>query len=226
MSDRSQWKMLHLLYTIPPSAQKGLSTAELLEAGIDCYSDTMQPLIRSGVITVEQDRYALSDAAAAMLETFIVANRRWSGKDILIDYPKAFVIMPFHEPWSEKVYDQLIKPAIEGASLACVRGDTSLRIGDLSQNIWNEILEAGIIVADVSAINANVFYEIGLAHAVGKEVFILKQKDLKIPADFGGAHYYEYDLNDLSAAKDKLQADLSALALENHFQAVKALLKR
>ena len=54
----------------------------------------------------------------------------------------------------------------------------------------------------------NINYEIGLATALGKPVFLFKQKDAKLPADFGGAHYYEYDLNDAVATKQKLSAEL------------------
>ena len=44
MSDRSQWKMLHLLYTLPPSKEEGLTGQELADAGIDCEPDTFRPL--------------------------------------------------------------------------------------------------------------------------------------------------------------------------------------
>lgn len=223
MSNRSQWKMMHLLYTLPPSSQAGLTYPELAQTGIDCASDTFQMLVNSGAVIEKDTRYMLSDASAALLGCCMVANRRWNSKDIWVDYPKVFVIMPFSESWSQQVYNDFIKPSIINAELECVRGDTSVRIGDLSQNIWNEIIQAGIIIADVSVVNANVFYEIGLAHALGKDVFILKEKNAKVPADFGGSHYYEYDLNDLTAAKDKLSTDLSAFAAENRFKEVKDL---
>ncbi len=225
MSTRSQWKMLHLLYTLPPSLQQGLTYSELNSVGLDCGPDTFQPLINAEAIQLSGDRYVLSKAAMGILGNCIVANRRWASKDIWVDFPKAFVIMPFSESWSPTVYDLFIEPAVLGAQLECVRGDTSLRIGDLAQNIWNDILQAGIIIADVSAVNANVFYEVGLAHALGKEVFLLKQKDKNIPADFGGSHYYEYDLNNLQAAKDMLQTELSNFSKENNFQNVKSLRK-
>ena len=223
MSNRSQWKMLHLLYTLPPSNQQGLTYAELSEVGIDCSADTIQPLITSGAVHILNDRFLLSNPAIGILTNCIVANRRWSSNDIWVDYPKAFVIMPFRETWSKNVYDNFIKLSIEDSGLQCSRGDTSLRIGDLAQNIWNEILQAGVIIADVSSLNANVFYEIGLAHALGKEVFLLKQKDKKVAADFGGSHYYEYDLNDLKTAKDCLQIELQAFAKEFKFEKVKVL---
>lgn len=226
MSSRSQWKMLHLLYTLPPSAQEGLSYQELYEVGIDCGPDTFQPLLQAGAVVQQNDRFVLSHMASAMLTQFVVANRRWTGRDIWVDYPKVFVIMPFSQNWSDRVYEELIKPAVDGAGLECVRGDHSVRIGDLAQDIWNEILQAGMLVADVSALNSNVFYEIGLAHSLGKEVFILKQKDAKVPADFGGAHYYEYELDDLKAGCSLLREELDKFSKEQFFTQVKSLRNR
>jgi hypothetical protein len=41
--------------------------------------------------------------------------------------------------------------------------------------------------------NPSVYYEIGLADALGKPVFLFKQANVPLPADFSGIHYYEYD---------------------------------
>ena len=46
-----------------------------------------------------------------------------------------------------------------------MRGDSIVRVGDLSTNVWKSITQAGVIVAEVSVPNPNVYYEIGLADA-------------------------------------------------------------
>ena len=221
MGNREIWKMLHLLYTAPPGPQPGLSLQELLSAGLDCNHDTYSPLTLSGAVLRDNDRFCLSPSAIELLKDCVVANRKWEGFDIWVDYPKAFVIMPFSKRWSRKVEEKLIKPAIDGADLKYVRGDTSPRADELTKNVWNELLRAGVIIADISALNANVFYELGLAHALGKEVFILKQKDASVPADFRGAHYYSYDLNDLEAGMKKLRNGLKTFVKNNAFAGVK-----
>jgi hypothetical protein len=106
----------------------------------------------------------------------------------------------------------MIQPAVTGAGLECVRGDELVRVGALTENVWKGIVRAGLMIADVSAPNPNVFYEIGLAHGIGKDVFVLKQDAARVPADFGGAHYYEYSLQDLPDGRNRLQAALSAWA--------------
>jgi len=140
-----------------------------------------------------------------------------------VDYPSAFVVMPFSETWSDIVYRDLIKPGVEDAGLQCIRGDTVVRIGDLTQNIWGALLRAGVVIADVSALNANVFYELGLTHAIGKDAIILKQAASKVPADIGGAHYHEYDLQAMDRSKSWLSSELSEWAKKGHSQAVKSL---
>lgn len=222
MSHRAMWKMLHLLYTLKPGITS-LNAQELADAGVDCGPDTIYPLEQSGAVMNTGGNYSLTPPAIAILQTCVVANRRWPGNDLWVDYPEVFVVMPFSQPWSDMVYQTLLKPAIEGANFACVRGDTPVRVGDLTQTIWNALMRAGLIVADVSAANMNVFYEIGLAHALGKDVFILKQKTAQIPADFGGVHYYEYDLGDLDSGRDQLQREIQKWGAENAVQGVKVI---
>ena len=82
---------------------------------------------------------------------------------------------------------------------------------------------AGLVIADVSAPNPNVFYEIGLTHALGKDCFILKQSDASVPADFGGAHYYEYDLADLHAGRDALRKEIEVWVNDNCVEGVRAI---
>ena len=148
MSDRSMWKMLHLLYTLKPG-QHGLTDQDLLDVGIDCGPDTVNPLLEARAVAYDGGLYALTEPAREILGACIVANRRWSSDDMWVDYPSAFVIMPFGQPWSETVYRELIQPGVDGAGLECVRGDTIVRIGDLTQNIWGALLRSGIAVADV-----------------------------------------------------------------------------
>jgi predicted nucleotide-binding protein len=69
-------------------------------------------------------------------------------------------------------------------------------------------LQAGVIIADISVPNPNVFFEIGLASGLGKDPLLLKRKDTPLPADFGGARYLEYDIDDLAKGRDLLKRQL------------------
>ena len=217
--------MVHLLYTSP---KPELSDEALLKAGVDCYMDTIHPLVGGGVVKAKGERpgrrkFRLTNPATTLLETCVLANKRGSTVDLRVDYPQAFVIMPFSETWSDAVYTQMIEPAVISAELSCIRGDSLVRVGDLNTNIWNEIMRSGVIIAEVSAANVNVFYELGLTYALGKDALLLKRKDASLPADFGGAHYYEYKLDSLDSGRDELTAALKKWSQENHAKEVEAL---
>lgn len=246
MSERAIWKMLQLLNRSP----RGRETRQALEnAGIDCYMDTIQLLINSGAVETSgaggpDDLFWLSKPACHLLNDCIVANKWLGGADMIVDFPGAFVVMPFSEPWSDDVYQTMICPAVEKSELKCVRGDTPPRVADLATNIWNAILHAGIVIAEVSEPNPNVFYELGLTHAVGKPAFLLVDNRTTppmdagspydftggsstspgLPADFGGAHYYPYDRSQLETECDKLTVILSQWATEYRAKGVQALL--
>jgi hypothetical protein len=117
----------------------------------------------------------------------------------------------------------MIKPAAIGAGLKCTRGDGTVRVGDLTTNIWNEILQAGIIIAEISVANVNVFYELGLTHALGKDTMLYKRQGVTLPADFGGAHYYEYNPDRLESEQKLLKRRLSAWAKGYKAAGVRAL---
>jgi len=223
MSSRAQWKMLHLLHRY---GKGGLTPQALEDAGIHCHDDTMVRLYSEGAVVHARDgRLELSQASRHLLEVCVLANRVWPGEEMRVDYPQAFVVMPFRTRWSKDVYEKGIKPGIEAAGFECVRGDAVVRVGDLSGNLWNAILEAGVVVADVTAPNPNVFYELGLTHALGKDTFIIRQKGKRLPADIGGAHYHEYTAQDPDRLAAWLSSELRKWAGEREIRAdgVKAL---
>lgn len=216
MSKHQEWKMVHLLYNYARRRGDGdarvLTEEELIRAGVYCDPDSWQVLEDAGVVTRHGNAYALTGPARKILETFTVAKGRDAGVDIRVDYPEAFVVMPFSESWSTAVFDEMLSPGIRDAGLEVSRGDSVVRVGELSTNVWRSITQAGVIVAEVSAPNPNVYYEIGLADALGKPVFLFKQRRVTLPADFGGVHYYEYDPRDLPAARGKLAGALKQWA--------------
>jgi hypothetical protein len=226
MSDRTMWKMLHLLYRC---GKPGIAEPDLIRAGVDCWPDTISILMDSGAVirqATNPPEFMLSPPAMNLLQACLVCNKLAATTEIEVDYPRSFVIMPFSEPWSDEVYSRMIEPAAISAGLDCVRGDTLVRVGDLTSNIWQEILKTGVVIADVSAPNVNVFYELGLVHAIGKDTLLLKRNDSVLPADFGGAHFYEYSLNDLDTGRIKLTKALSDWASIRRAIEVKSLYGR
>lgn len=216
MSRHQEWKMVHLLYGSAHQSQYNnkfvLTYDELYQAGVHCNTDTYWPLMDAGIVEFENNEYALSKTAREMIRSFTVAKAPESPKDIRVDYPEVFIVMPFSESYSDEVCKKIFEPAIKDAGFIASRGDNIVRVGDLNTNVWQSITQAGIVLAEVSAPNPNVYYEIGLATALGKPLFLFKQKNIKLPADFGGTHYYEYDLIDIDITRQKLSNELKEWA--------------
>lgn len=96
-----------------------------------------------------------------------------------------FVLMPFTEKWSDYLWKEEIKQIIEtidGLSIICRRAD-DLFGHDVMLDIYESISMARIIIAEITNRNANVFYELGMAHTLGKDVIILSQGTEHIPFD-------------------------------------------
>jgi len=81
-------------------------------------------------------------------------------------------------------YHNLIKPAIEEAGLECVRADEITHSGNINVPMYQQILTADVVVADVSAANCNAFYELGVRHALRPYTTIIIAEDqFKFPFD-------------------------------------------
>jgi hypothetical protein len=224
--------MIHLLYQYARrkgrSARRVLTEQELTNAGVHCDPDSRQVLEDAGVVKRVGNAYELSAPARMLVSTFTLAKGPEKSVDIRVDYPEVFVVMPFSQPWSDNVFASLFKPAIEAANFIASRGDEIVRVGDLGTNVWRSITQAGVIVAEVSVPNPNVYYELGLADALGKPIFLFKQVGTSLPADIGGVHFYDYDLADLSSSRKTLTMALENWANEkdHRFFGVKALVDR
>lgn len=96
--------------------------------------------------------------------------------------PRAFVVMQFSAPYND-VYSEVIKIVCDGEGVDVTRIDEEAGPGLIIQDINRTIRESKIIIADISPVNANVFYEVGFAHALNKPTILLAEKGTKLPFD-------------------------------------------
>jgi hypothetical protein len=66
----------------------------------------------------------------------------------------------------DKSYKHIIKPAVEAAGLKCVRADEIVHSGLIDLPMYEQLLNADVVVADLSTSNKNAFYELGVRHAL------------------------------------------------------------
>src|SRR5207247_9498771 len=80
-------------------------------------------------------------------------------------------------------YQSLIKPAVEGAGLKCIRADEIVHSGLIDVPMYEQLLKADVVVADVSTSNRNALYELGVRHALRPytTVIIAEEQMMNLP---------------------------------------------
>lgn len=107
-----------------------------------------------------------------------------------------FVMMPFSPPLGQ-YYEKIYKPAIEKAGLTPIRADNEIfGTGKIIDQIWNGINSAKVLVAELTKRNPNVFYELGLAHALEKPVVLISSNEDDVPFDLQHIRVIYYDTSD------------------------------
>lgn len=111
------------------------------------------------------------------------------------DKKRCFVVMGFGTKTDfatgrkldlNKSYRLLIKPVVEAKGLTCVRADEIVYTGSIDVQMYMELLNADVVIADISTANPNALYELGVRHALRPRTTIVISEN-KMP--------YPFDLN-------------------------------
>jgi hypothetical protein len=116
----------------------------------------------------------------------------FAGFEVQAEKPRAFVVMQF-TPSFDTLYRDVIKPVSEGRGLDAQRADDVFGPGIILQDIVRGLVEADVVIAEITPENANVFYELGYAHALGKPTILLAERGAKLPFDISGYRVIFYD---------------------------------
>jgi hypothetical protein len=121
-------------------------------------------------------------------------------------------MMPFH-PSFDAVY-MTLKRTAEAAGFRCRRADDIWENPAVIQDVVSLIDRSSIVICDCTGRNPNVFYEIGIAHTLGREVILITQADSDIPFDLRHLRYVSYLNNGegLNTLSTRLQPRLADLA--------------
>jgi hypothetical protein len=107
-----------------------------------------------------------------------------------------FVMQPFAAPLGT-YYEKIYKPAIEKAGLTPVRADADIfGTGKIMDQVWTGLNAAKVLVAELTTRNPNVFYELGLAHALKKPVVLISSNEEDVPFDLHHIRVIYYDVTD------------------------------
>lgn len=119
---------------------------------------------------------------------------------------KCFVIMPFGkrkdvdgtEVDFDHVHRELIEKAVEGLGVDCERCDEIIDTGSIHKKMFRGIFDADVAVVDITSLNPNVFYELGVRHALHPHVTLVIRKNSNLPPPFNinGINVLGYDITD------------------------------
>ncbi len=140
-------------------------------------------------------------------------------KNESVNKPLCFVLMPFgikkdiggKEIDFDSVYNDLIKPAIENAGLQPIRADEEVAGGIIHKPMYERLILCEYAVADLTTANANVYYELGVRHAVRPHSTVLIfAEDTRLPFDVGPLRGMPYSL-DASGSPSNCPKDIQVV---------------
>ena len=106
--------------------------------------------------------------------------------------PTAFVVMQFGPPY-DVLYKEVIRKVAKSLDFEVVRIDEVSRPGIIFQDIQRKIQDAKVIIAEITAPNQNVYYEVGYADALNKPIILLAQRGKELPFDIHSYRVIFYD---------------------------------
>ena len=134
-----------------------------------------------------------ADRALASRCPFYESNRKY---DIRKDF--VFVLMPFTEKWSDRLWgehiQEYLRKPINGKRLTVQRADDMFGQG-VMEDVYEGIATAGLVIAECTGRNPNVLYELGIAHSIGKRTALLSQREDDIPFDLRRFRFCIYEDN-------------------------------
>ena len=184
--------------------------------------DSLGYFVKRGVIkysSLSGDEYELEKRGFEMIEKLqqsskvstLPENRYFQLVSLSkkVKEPFVFVLMPFKpQEFDQKVYSDVIKPTVKKElGICCIRSDEETKPGVINNQIFTMILKAKLIIAETTSKNPNVFYEVGMAHAFNKDVFIFNNSSNKeLPFDISTIRAVFYD--DYEDLKEKIVENL------------------
>ena len=152
-----------------------------------------------------------SQLATSQMESHNI-GRIFGGGSFTLDPNLCFVLMPFTIEMTP-IYDDHIKSVVKTIGLTSLRADEIVGVNSIIQDIWEKINRARFLIADLTGKNANVFYEVGIAHALGKDVILLTQNINDVPFDL--KHWrcivYAYNPRSMKEMENRLIATIKEI---------------
>ena len=121
-----------------------------------------------------------SKSVKGINESFF-ANLGIELNNVKIKKDQIFLLTPFHNEF-DRMFEQ-VKIVCSDLGFKVIRGDEEFIKGNILKYIVQNILESRVVIANLSGRNSNVYYELGIAHTIGKPVILLTEDLKEVPFD-------------------------------------------
>ena len=128
-----------------------------------------------------------------------------SEKDLVVDKELIFVLTPFH-PEFEPAY-QTISKVCNKIGMRCLRGDETFITSEVMPHIVKLLAKSRLVIANIEGRNANVFYELGIAHGIDKPTILISKGTKDLPFDLKSKKILIY--NNLEQLEEMLYTELA-----------------
>ena len=120
-------------------------------------------------------------------------------------------MMPFRQEL-KPVYEDHIAKVCKELAISVTRADQIFSPGPVMDNVNEQVTSARYVIADLTDNNPNVFYELGICHALGKQVILMTQNE-DVPFDVRHLRRirYQFTPRGMTDFEDALRATLQAL---------------
>jgi len=169
------------IYDVATHRDKSIDNEKLSE--LKQYDDSFEKMLN--------DIYSQYKSQVERKLHIIKIDPIFQAKDMVVDDKLVFGILPFNDD-RLNIFDEMITPRLKDElGLDVLRSGKELVTNTgIMEKIWQRINEAKFVIVDISDMNANVFYELGICHTLGKQTIIIcdnesrkNDYDNKIPFD-------------------------------------------
>ena len=137
----------------------------------------------------------------------IIKPTHFRQQTFTVENDLAVILMPFEQPWSADVH-KILKDTLAARGFRCYRADEDYTPDMVMERVWQNINTARFAIADCTTKNPNVFYELGIAHTIGKKVFMCAQNRSAFPFDVAPYRSHTYGLFDKDREELKKKLNL------------------
>jgi len=117
---------------------------------------------------------------------------------------------------ADDVMNHVLLPALSN-SFEIIRADKIVKPGSITQDVIEHVYESDLVVADLTGLNANVMYEVGIRHSFNRPIIQIAQNGQKLPFDIASERMIFFDVTSLSSVSEAISriSEAAASAVEH-----------